>query len=74
MLMAEHSTCQPGRPRPNGASHCAHSGSSLLNFHRTKSRAFSLSYLSASIRAPSLIPATSSPDNRPYSGNDAMRK
>ena len=74
MLIAEHSMCQPGRPRPKGASHCAHGGSSLLNFHSTKSRAFSLSYLSVSTRAPAWIPATSSRASRPYSGNDAIRK
>ena len=74
MHMAEHSMCQPGRPRPNGASHCAHAGSSLLSFHRTKSRAFSLSYLSVSTRAPALMPATSSRESRPYSGKVAMRK
>ena len=74
MLMAEHSMCQPGRPFPKGASHCAHSGSSPLNFQSTKSRAFSLSYLSVSTRAPDWIPATSSRARRPYSGNDAMRK
>ncbi len=74
MLMAEHSMCQPGRPRPKGASHCAHSGSSLFTFHSTKSRAFSFSYLSVSTRAPALIPATSSRDSRPYSGKLEMRK
>ena len=60
MLMAEHSRCQPGRPRPNGASHWAQAGSSLLAFQSTKSRAFSLSYLSVSTRAPALMPSTSS--------------
>ncbi len=74
MLMAEHSMCQPGRPRPKGASHCAHAGSSAFAFQSTKSRAFSFSYLSVSTRAPAWIPATSSRDNRPYSGKDAMRK
>ena len=74
MLMAEHSMCQPGRPRPKGASHCAQAGSSLFSFHSTKSRAFSLSYLSVSTRAPALMPATSRRESRPYSGKLAMRK
>ena len=74
MLMAEHSRCQPGRPRPKGASQCAHSGSSDFAFQSTKSRAFSLSYLSVSTRAPALMPSTSRCERRPYSGNDAMRK
>ena len=65
MLIAEHSMCQPGRPLPNGASHCAQPGSSLFSFHSTKSRAFSLSYLSVSTRAPAWMPATSSRDEPP---------
>ena len=56
MLMAEHSMCQPGRPRPKGASHCAQAGSSDFAFQSTKSRAFSLSYLSVSTRAPAFMP------------------
>ncbi len=65
MDMAEHSMCQPGRPRPKGASQWAHSGSSSFAFQRTKSRAFSLSYLSVSTRAPAWIPATSSRESFP---------
>ena len=65
MLIAEHSMCQPGRPRPNGASHCAQAGSSLLSFQSTKSRAFSFSYLSVSTRAPAWIPAASSRGEAP---------
>ena len=74
MLIAEHSRCHPGRPRPKGASQCAHSGSSSLAFHRTKSRASSFSYLSVSTRAPALIPDTSRRDRRPYSGKVAILK
>ncbi len=37
--MAEHSRCQPGRPRPNGVSQLAVAGSpGLAAFHRAKSR------------------------------------
>ena len=74
MLMAEHSMCQPGRPRPKGASHCAQAGSSGLNFHSAKSRALSLSYLSVPTRAPDLMPATSRRASHPYPGKVAMRK
>jgi hypothetical protein len=47
--------CQPGRPGPTPGSHVGSPG--LVAFQSTKSRAFSLSYLSVSTRAPLLIPA-----------------
>ena len=47
--IAEHSMCQPGRPRPIGVSHA---GSSRFGaFHSAKSRASSFSYLSVSTRS-----------------------
>ncbi len=45
MAMAEHSMCQPGRPRPNGASQAAPTRSSpgRARFHSAKSVANSFS-------------------------------
>jgi hypothetical protein len=40
MLMAEHSMCQPGRPRPHGESHAGSPG--LAAFHSAKSAGFRL--------------------------------
>ena len=62
MLIAEHSMCQPGRPRPKDASHCAQLGSSPLNFHRTKSRASLLVVLVGVDAHARLDPDTSSRD------------
>ena len=55
--IAEHSMCQPGRPRPKGASQAAPTASSSgrAAFQSTKSRASSLAYSSALTR--SLAPA-----------------
>ena len=50
MLMAEHSTCQPGRPGPIGVSQDGSPG--LGPFHSAKSRTSSLPYSSASTRSP----------------------
>ena len=76
--MAEHSRCQPGRPRPKGASQAAETASSsgLAAFHRTKSRAFSLSYSSLETRplAPLLSSRLSSWESRPYEGKPADRE
>ena len=52
--IAEHSMCQPGRPGPMPKSQVGSSG--WVAFHSTKSRAFSLSYLSESTRAPAWMP------------------
>ena len=71
--MAEHSMCQPGRPRPHGEGHEAVIGSvSLCAFHSAKSRA-------------SLFPRSSAPSdssmsssfwfvNAPYSLHEAASK
>src|SRR6267143_4821867 len=55
--IAEHSRCDPGRPRPNGASHAAPTDSSSAStfFQRAKSLGSSLAYSSLATRAPTLI-------------------
>ena len=76
--IAEHSMCQPGRPRPNGASQAAPTASSSgrAAFQSTKSRASSLLYSSALTRslAPARSSRRSSWDSLPYAGNRAMAK
>src|SRR5438045_9694027 len=74
--IAEHSRCQPGRPRPNGASQAAPTCSSIgsARFHSAKSRGSSLAYSSLATRAPILISRRSSCDRRPYVGNLAIAK
>src|SRR5216117_3831838 len=64
--IAEHSRCQPGRPRPNGASHAAPTASSSASafFQRAKSLGSPLAYSSLATRAPTLISRLSSCDRR----------
>ena len=64
--IAEHSMCQPGRPRPQGESHQV-SSPSLCPFQSAKSRASSFSS-SASASSDGLRTASSSsclPESRP---------
>ncbi len=74
MLIAEHSMCQPGRPRPSVVSQPI--SSVPTPFHSAKSRASSLSYSSASTRppAPATSPSARTPESLPYGGNAAMWK
>jgi len=61
--IAEHSKCQPGRPSPSAV---GHDGSfSFFAFQRTKSRADSFSYSSASMRLYSLVVSISTYDSFP---------
>ncbi len=68
--------CQPGRPRPKGASQLAPTSSSPASerFHSAKSVADSFSYLSVATRAPVRRPDRSSRDSRPYAGKLEIRK
>ena len=50
--IAEHSMCQPGRPRPHGESQPTGPSLSSHAFQSAKSPTFSLSYSSAAQRAP----------------------
>ncbi len=72
--IAEHSMCQPGRPRPHGEGQDAVSGSlSFLNpFHSAKSRGSRLPRGSASCAAS--ISSTLWPDSAPYAGHDITSK
>ncbi len=72
MLIAEHSTCQPGRPGPTTVSHDGSPG--LGAFHSAKSRTSSLPYSSASTRSPTRIASGSRRASLPYAGHDAIRK
>ena len=72
--IAEHSMCQPGRPRPHGDSHHV-SSASLCAFHSAKSRGSSLSSLgSSSSEGLRTEPSSVRPESRPYSGKRATRK
>ena len=62
MLIAEHSMCQPGRPRPHGLSH---DGSPSSNFHSAKSSGSRFA-ASTSIRAPDLSSSTLFFESMPY--------
>jgi hypothetical protein len=72
--IAEHSMCQPGRPRPQGASQAV-SSPSFCAFHSAKSCADSLR---SSRRSSSSSVCTMSSSLRfesfPYSGNEGTRK
>jgi hypothetical protein len=57
MLMAEHSMCQPGRPRPHGESQPTAPSFSSHAFHKAKSPTLSFSYSSWATRAPAFMPA-----------------
>ncbi len=74
--IAEHSRCQPGRPRPNGASQAAPTCSSIgsARFQRAKSRGSSFAYSSLATRAPTFSSRRSSRDSRPYVGNFPIAK
>jgi len=63
--IAEHSICQPGRPRPQGLSQPGTSGG--LGFHKTKSPGSRL-YGATSTRAPANNSSGERRDSRPYSG------
>ena len=60
--IAEHSMCQPGRPRPNGLSQPGCSG--VDGFHSTKSAGSRL-YGATSTRAPAIISSRERRDSRP---------
>ena len=62
-LMAEHSMCQPGRPRPQGLSQPGRS--SVEGFHRTKSIGSSLKGATSTL-APAIMSSTERPDSLPY--------
>ena len=63
--MAEHSMCQPGRPRPHGDSHQV-SSASLCAFQSAKSRGSSLSSLASSSSVGLCIASSSvRPERRP---------
>jgi hypothetical protein len=74
--IAEHSRCQPGRPRPNGVDQEAVAGSvGLAAFHSAKSRGSCLD--SSPAGAPSGAGTMSSSRwlvSEPYSGNDRTSK
>src|SRR3954462_14283317 len=57
--MAEHSMCQPGRPRPQGESQDGSAG--LADFHNTKSSGSRL-LLSTSTRSPARRSSRDFPD------------
>src|SRR5688572_33329937 len=69
--IAEHSICQPGRPKPQGESQPG--SPSLEAFHKTKSRASCL-LSPTSIRAPASSSSGFLRDRRPYSGNCGTEK
>ena len=71
--MAEHSRCQPGRPRPQGENQDAVSGSSgLWPFQRAKSRGSRLPRGSASAAAS--ISSMFCRDSDPYDGQERTSK
>src|ERR1700744_4633731 len=67
--IAEHSMCQPGRPRPHGLLQPGRSG--VDGFHSTKSPGFFL-YGDTSTRAPASNSSDERPDKWPYLGYDEM--
>ena len=69
--IAEHSMCQPGRPRPQGESHAV-SSSGLFAFQSAKSRGSSLSGFGVSSSSSSW--SSRCPERRPYSAKRATRK
>ena len=70
--IAEHSMCQPGRPRPHGESHEV-SSPSLCAFQSAKSSGSSLRS-APSTPSPWSIWSTSRRDSEPYSGSVRTRK
>ena len=65
VAIAEHSRCQPGRPRPHGVGQDAVSGSpSLCRFHSAKSRGSRLR-VSPSLSPAGSIASTRCPDSAP---------
>ncbi len=71
MAMAEHSMCQPGRPRPHGLSQEGSPG--LADFQRAKSRGSRLRS-STSTRAPASSSSRFFPESLPYAGKRATSK
>ena len=69
--MAEHSMCQPGRPGPQGLSHCGSPG--LAPFHSAKSSGLRLSS-PISMRAPDFRSSGLCPDSAPYEGKSGTEK